>query len=122
MGRYELTWSQARATAVFAGLRESRERVARCFGLTPQSIDNPDPYWHNARKVLLHRAVPRSAYTVDHTFLDRQPPTGTNFYYVRVSQLNGQLAWSSPIWVRRSLSWRVPPISEGHEPTKPVRL
>lgn len=99
MGRYELTWSEARSTAVFAGLRESRERVARYFGVTPRSIDNPDSYWHNARKVLLHRAVPRSAYTVQHTFLDRQPPTGTSFYYVRLSQLNGQLAWSSPIWV-----------------------
>jgi len=99
MGRHELTWSQARSTAVLAGVRESRERVARCFGVTPHTIDNPDPYWHNARKVLLHRAVPRSAYTAEHIFLDRQPPRGTNFYYVRVSQLNGQMAWSSPIWV-----------------------
>jgi hypothetical protein len=99
MGRYGLTWSEARSTAVFVGLRESRERVARCFGVTRQSIDNPDAYWHNARKVLLHRAVPRSACAVEHSFLDRQPPPGTNFYYVRVSQLNGQMAWSSPIWV-----------------------
>jgi hypothetical protein len=99
MGRHELTWSQARSTAVFAGLRESRERIARCFGVTLGTIDNPDPYWHNARKVLLHRAVPRSACTVEHTFLDREPPAGTNSYYVRVSQLNGQMAWSSPIWV-----------------------
>ena len=24
-----------------------------------------------------------------------------SFYYVRVRQFDGQLAWSSPIWVRR---------------------
>ena len=25
--------------------------------------------------------------------------SGRSFYYLRVSQLNGQYAWSSPIWV-----------------------
>ena len=102
MGRHRLTWPEARSTAVFAGLRESRQRTKDYFGLTPSTIDNLDTYWHNARKVLLHRAVPRDAYTVEHTFVDRQPPPGTNFYYVRVSQLNGQFAWSSPIWVTRT--------------------
>lgn len=34
---------------------------------------------------------------------DPAPPEGTkaNYYYVRVLQLNGQMAWSSPIWVSR---------------------
>ncbi len=99
MGRRLLTWEGARSSAIFAGLREIRELVRQRFELTPRTIANPDDYWHNARKVLLHRAVPRSAYTVEHTFIDRQPLPGTNFYYVRVSQLNGQMAWSSPIWL-----------------------
>ncbi len=34
---------------------------------------------------------------------DPAPPAGprANFYYVRVTQENGQMAWSSPIWVSR---------------------
>lgn len=30
---------------------------------------------------------------------DADPPGGENLYYVRVQQADGQLAWSSPIWV-----------------------
>jgi hypothetical protein len=35
------------------------------------------------------------------TFRDNEAPAGESYYYVRVSQANGQMAWSSPIWVRR---------------------
>lgn len=30
---------------------------------------------------------------------DDEIEAGRNWYYLRVSQLNGQYAWSSPIWV-----------------------
>ena len=32
-------------------------------------------------------------------FVDTQPPSGEQHYYVRVQQADGQMAWSSPIWV-----------------------
>ena len=32
-------------------------------------------------------------------FTDANPSPGENYYYVRVQQVDGQLAWSSPIWV-----------------------
>jgi hypothetical protein len=32
---------------------------------------------------------------------DRSPKPGENYYYVRVEQEDGNLAWSSPIWVRQ---------------------
>ncbi len=32
-------------------------------------------------------------------FTDAEPSPGENYYYVRVQQVDGQLAWSSPIWV-----------------------
>ena len=32
-------------------------------------------------------------------FVDRDFKPGANYYYVRVLQTDGQLAWSSPIWV-----------------------
>jgi len=35
------------------------------------------------------------------SFVDADPPAGETFYYVRVIQVDGQLAWSSPIWVKR---------------------
>lgn len=35
------------------------------------------------------------------TFRDAQPLKGTSYYYVRVQQRDGQMAWSSPIWVRQ---------------------
>jgi hypothetical protein len=36
---------------------------------------------------------------VTFTFSDRDPKAGESYYYVRVQQVNDQVAWSSPIWV-----------------------
>jgi hypothetical protein len=38
---------------------------------------------------------------VDFSFRDSQPLKGESYYYVRVIQVDDQMAWSSPIWVRR---------------------
>ena len=46
-------------------------------------------------------AVPAAAYEVCHSFVDEPPTNGESYYYLRVTQMNGQMAWSSPIWVRR---------------------
>ena len=37
---------------------------------------------------------------VDFEYRDVAPGAGEHWYYVRVEQKNGELAWSSPIWVR----------------------
>ena len=34
-------------------------------------------------------------------YIDRQSPAGESWYYVRVMQDDGQLAWSSPIWIQK---------------------
>ncbi len=34
-------------------------------------------------------------------YVDNSPLPGESYYYVRVEQSDGQLAWSSPIWTRR---------------------
>jgi hypothetical protein len=34
------------------------------------------------------------------TYTDREPPAGEAWYYIRAEQADGELAWSSPIWVR----------------------
>ncbi len=38
---------------------------------------------------------------VDFAYVDQSPKPGESYYYVRVMQLDGNLAWSSPIWVKR---------------------
>jgi hypothetical protein len=35
------------------------------------------------------------------SYLDNQPLSGGSYYYIRVEQTDGQLAWSSPIWIER---------------------
>jgi hypothetical protein len=34
-------------------------------------------------------------------YVDKQSVPGESWYYVRVLQEDGQLAWSSPIWIRK---------------------
>ena len=34
-------------------------------------------------------------------YVDREPPAGESFYYVRAVQQNDEVAWSSPIWIVR---------------------
>jgi len=36
---------------------------------------------------------------VSFTFRDNSPVAGTSYYYLRITQTDGQTAWSSPIWV-----------------------
>jgi hypothetical protein len=46
---------------------------------------------------LVRRLVPEDMYTASYHFDDISP--NHDYYYVRVTQANGQMAWSSPIWV-----------------------
>jgi len=49
---------------------------------------------------IVHRLVPPNEYAATVRWLDRRKvEEGPDCYYVRVVQHNGQLAWSSPIWV-----------------------
>ncbi len=40
-----------------------------------------------------------SSREASYTFRDNQPLTGSSFYYIRVEQTDGQMAWASPIWI-----------------------
>jgi len=50
-----------------------------------------------------HRAVPISEYQGRYAFLHRSVGDERDWYYVRIRQKNGQGAWSSPIWVERTV-------------------
>ncbi|MGH9658819.1 MAG: hypothetical protein ACRD96_09760, partial [Bryobacteraceae bacterium] len=48
--------------------------------------------------VYIHKLTPgRSEASFE--YVDNAPPEGEKYYYVRVEQADGQLAWSSPIWI-----------------------
>jgi len=78
--------------------KQVEENVKQQFGLTAKEIENPeDVFFHNAYKIKLHTAIPDAGYTASLRFTDGRLKRGRTFYYVRVSQTNGQYAWSSPI-------------------------
>ncbi len=49
--------------------------------------------------VLFNRAIPESCWSVEHWMEDREKESGSDWYYVRVRQKDGQWLWTSPIWV-----------------------
>jgi hypothetical protein len=38
--------------------------------------------------------------TAEFTYEDNHPAAGESYYYVRVLQVDRNVAWSSPVWVR----------------------
>ena len=54
---------------------------------------------------LLPKGTKTSAWTnwgaTPNPWTDPQPLDGTHYYYLRVLQTDGEIAWSSPIWVTR---------------------
>lgn len=89
-------------TQLWADLEGCKRLVKERFALTPEEVENPDVYYQNALKLRVVQAVPDSAYRVRMELVDPEPPTGENWYYVRLSQRDGQAAWLSPIWVEQS--------------------
>lgn len=80
-------------------MAESRALAQEQFGIAEGAVQNPDAFYQNARKLVIHRAIPSDDYGATHTFRAVTLPAGVNALYVRVTQRNGQMAWSSPIWV-----------------------
>jgi hypothetical protein len=61
----------------------------------PQDIDRIE-VCRNNRFVYVNQPEKREA---DLTFLDNDPIAGYSYYYVRVTQKDGEMAWSSPVWL-----------------------
>jgi len=49
--------------------------------------------------VILRWVNPAGALDQDISFTDPEPPADGDYYYVRITQLDGRMAWSSPWWV-----------------------
>lgn len=52
--------------------------------------------------ISFNRAIPESAFHVEHYMEDTHAERVVDYYYVRVRQKNQQWAWSSPIWVEKA--------------------
>jgi len=78
---------------------ECKQAVREQFGVDPETVENRDVFYHNAYIVKRHIAIPEPGYKASVEWQDDAVAEGRSSYYLRVSQLNGQLAWSSPVWV-----------------------
>lgn len=78
---------------------ENTEDICRRFGLKPSDLPRKDRMYYWGPKAKVHRAIPEAGLTGILDFTDAAPPPGRNHYRVRVTQRNGQVAWSSPVWV-----------------------
>jgi hypothetical protein len=52
-----------------------------------------------SESLVVHRLVGPGEYEANIRWHDRRTSKATDYYYVRVTQHNGHMAWSSPIWV-----------------------
>ncbi len=84
---------------LFPFLKESVDRVESQFGISEGELENPDIYYHNARKIRVHPAYPREACEASVAFENLRADRERDYYYARVTQIDGQIAWSSPIWL-----------------------
>lgn len=77
---------------------EAAALLADRYGFT--EFYREDAWWHNAYKVLIHRAYPHRAYEVEVEDTLEGLESREDSFFVKVIQRNGDTAWSSPIWVR----------------------
>jgi len=78
---------------------EVGDYLRRSRGIDPETLERRDWVYFCGHKVKVHRAIPDCGFTASLEHVDTDPPRGVNHYRVRVSQRNGQMAWSSPLWV-----------------------
>ncbi len=86
-------------SVLIANEEEAAQLLKERFGFTEYYRE--DAWWHNTYKVLIHRASPQAAYTVNITDVIEGLEREEDSFYVKAVQENGDTAWSSPIWVKR---------------------
>ena len=84
-------------TQLIADLDGAKKLAKERFGF--DDYYRTDPFWHNAYKIRINRGTPEIGYRVDINFQTKGIVNERDFYMVKVFQRDGNLAWSSPIWV-----------------------
>ncbi len=100
---HRITFTPAEAmrrSGLVAYDNECRERIREQFGDQSGKWDDiSDAVYHNSHIIKRHTAIPEAGYTARIELEQSDFAPGRNYVYLRVSQLNGQYAWSSPVWV-----------------------
>jgi hypothetical protein len=94
----DVTASDGERTYMMGDILEARGRTVRFTIRTAatDAIDRIDLIKNNT--IAFTRSGSGKQMTLDYT--DAAPRPGENYYYVRVVQVDRNLAWSSPIWVK----------------------
>ena len=89
---------------------DSRQEMQRRFGVAPDFFAYPYGKGSTRLQPLLAEAGYRGAVTIfsneptgeayDLRYRENSLKPGQHYYYVRVEQKDGNVAWSSPIWVK----------------------
>lgn len=96
--KYEISVeSILKDTQLIADLEEAKKLVKERFNF--EEYYRTDPFWHNAYKVRINRGTPKIGYTLNIDFHTKGLKNTRDYYMVKVFQRDGNLAWSSPIWV-----------------------
>lgn len=77
---------------------EIKELAKERFGF--EEFYRSDPYWHNAYKFKIHKAFPEKAYSVSLGY-ELEAERELDYTLVKVYQKNGDMAWSSPVWLKK---------------------
>lgn len=90
----------AEGSRIIWNRKESADLIKSAFHIDAEKLHRKDVLFGMAYKTKIYRAVPEESYRITCSFADEISDSGCHSYRVRVLQKNGQLAWSSPIWVQ----------------------
>jgi hypothetical protein len=77
-----------------------QKTITKSLEQLTQSSDTTFTGPFTSESMLLHRIVFSENYRTEFELIDKRKTEKTDWYYVRVVQSNGSLAWSSPIWIK----------------------
>jgi len=79
--------------------RASADLIRSRFDTDAEALERKDVLFGMAYKAKVHQALPAVVTAKDISFTDKLYDGKPHSYRVRVRQRNGQMAWSSPIWI-----------------------
>lgn len=84
-------------TQLIVDLEGAKKLAEERFGF--KEYYRSDPFWHNAYKIRINRGTPEIGYKTKVKLKTKGVIGERDFYLIKVFQRDGNLAWSSPIWV-----------------------
>lgn len=83
-------------TELIVFYEESKQLAAERFQF--ENYYRSDAFYHNAFKARVNKGALNADYQLSHTFPIQETPNNS-FYYIKVHQKDGQVAWTSPVWL-----------------------